>query len=605
MHWFYNIRKVQQRTEMVGKLGNLSAPGLLLLCCFLFGHSVNAAPEDATLAPNNGVLFSIGQDVDSINDYVADLGQRPGGVANYVGIVQLDGLFSDADAGAGRNNVAELAAAFPDAALIVGVSMNNQLGAVVAGNYNANIDTLLNTLAGYDRPVYLRWAYEVDGVQWNTSHTPARIKSSFQYVRNRIDALGHADKIALIWQVSSYCYNQYEDLNNWYPGDNIVDWIGLSYFSPQDCTSLSRVQQAAEFARQKGKPLFINESTPQRYDLAQGTYSADGAGGSNRVNKSGQQIWNEWFSGYFNFILQDYADVVKGITYINADWDSPEQYRWGGYSNGVFTGYTEGYWGDSRVQANSTILSNWNAQINQSTFLKAGSNLFTQLGYGESSDGGSDNGDSGSGDNGNGSGDSGSGNPNSEFGISYIDTDSFVVFHRDNGWTGNWHYLCVNGACYPGTLSNGYYQLQFDNMTLGQSYDIEFKVQDDALSQFITSDTVTFTASGDAGQPGNGDSGSGSGSGDNGENPATESDFGIRYLSDSRFQIFHKDNGWSAAWHYLCSDGYCVPGAQSNGEYVRTVTNAILGQSYSIEFKVEDATQGQYLISDVVTFTSP
>ncbi|GAL31028.1 hypothetical protein JCM19239_1611 [Vibrio variabilis] len=58
----------------------------------------------------------------------------------------MDGLNSDADAGAGRNNIAELANAYPTSALVVGVSMNGEVDAVASGQYNANIDTLLNTL---------------------------------------------------------------------------------------------------------------------------------------------------------------------------------------------------------------------------------------------------------------------------------------------------------------------------------------------------------------------------------------------------------------------------------------------------------------------------
>nr|2DDX_A Chain A, beta-1,3-xylanase [Vibrio sp. AX-4]3VPL_A Chain A, Beta-1,3-xylanase XYL4 [Vibrio sp.] len=324
---------------------------------------------DGVLVPESGILVSVGQDVDSVNDYASALGTIPAGVTNYVGIVNLDGLNSDADAGAGRNNIAELANAYPTSALVVGVSMNGEVDAVASGRYNANIDTLLNTLAGYDRPVYLRWAYEVDG-PWN-GHSPSGIVTSFQYVHDRIIALGHQAKISLVWQVASYCPTPGGQLDQWWPGSEYVDWVGLSYFAPQDC-NWDRVNEAAQFARSKGKPLFLNESTPQRYQVADLTYSADPAKGTNRQSKTSQQLWDEWFAPYFQF-MSDNSDIVKGFTYINADWDS--QWRWA-------APYNEGYWGDSRVQANALIKSNWQQEIAKGQYINHSETLFETLGYG-------------------------------------------------------------------------------------------------------------------------------------------------------------------------------------------------------------------------------
>ena len=349
----------------------ISALAFIFVIAFnsTYSHGVSGS-----LVPDSGVLLTIGQDVDSINDYVSTVGVQPGGATNYIGIVNLDGLRGNADAGAGRNNVTELASTYPNSALVVGVSMNGQVGAVAAGNYNGNIDTVLNTLGSFNQPVYLRWAYEVDG-PWN-NHNPNDIRTTFRYVHQRIRDLGYENKIALVWQVASYCPTAGGQLNQWYPGDQYVDWIGLSYFAPQDC-NWDRVNEAAQFARSHNKPLFINESTPQRYQISDLTYSSDPAQGTNRVSKTAQQIWNEWFARYFQFI-NDYSDVMRAITYINADWD--QQPRWGDLGDG----YGEGYWGDSRVQANSTIRTNWLNETNQSKYIKLSDNLFDILNYGGS-----------------------------------------------------------------------------------------------------------------------------------------------------------------------------------------------------------------------------
>ncbi|NLS12691.1 family 31 carbohydrate-binding protein [Vibrio sp. SM6] len=426
------------------------------------------------LVPNQGILTSVGQDVDSVNDYASAMGVTPAGVTNYVGIVSLDGLNSDADAGAGRNNVVALANQYPTSALIVGVSMNGQIAAVANGTYNANIDTLLNTLGQLDRPVYLRWAYEVDG-PWN-GHNPEDLKRSFRYVHQRILDLGHADAISLIWQVASYCPTPGGQLSQWWPGADVVDWVGLSYFAPQDC-NWDRVNEAAQWARTHNKPVFINESTPQRYQTSDLTYSADPAKGTNRVNKSQQQIWNEWFAPYFQF-MTDNQDIVKGFTYINADWDS--QWRWA-------APYNEGYWGDSRVQVQPQIKANWQNELAKTKYINHSEQLFAQLGYDASGD----------------PTDPPTNPPTNppvtppnptpcdeEFSYRYISDNTIEVFHKDKGWSANWNYVCLSDYCLPGVRENGEFTKQF-SATLGQEYGITFKVEDNQGQQIIDK-TITF-----------------------------------------------------------------------------------------------------------------
>ncbi|MCJ8321529.1 MAG: Ig-like domain-containing protein [Colwellia sp.] len=332
----------------------------------------------ADLAPEQGVLLSIGQDVDSINDYHESISVVAGGVTNYIGINTLGGLTSNAESGAGRNNIAELASQYPYSTLVIGVSMNGVIDDVAAGHYNNNIDILLKTLASYQRPVYLRWAYEVDG-PWN-NHSNSAVISTFQYVHGQIEALGFQDSISLVWQVSSYCHNPagQAQLEALWPGDEYVDWVGLSWFSPQDC-NFERVNDAAQFARNHNKPLFINESSPQRYQIGELSYSSDAATGLNKQSKTAEVIWDEWYQPFFDFI-SDESNNVKAITYINADWDS--QTRWNP-TDGV--GSPEGYWGDSRVQANEVIKQRWLETTNNEQFHQASNELFDLLGYSQAS----------------------------------------------------------------------------------------------------------------------------------------------------------------------------------------------------------------------------
>jgi hypothetical protein len=43
--------------------------------------------------------------------------------------------------------------------------------------------------------------------------------------------------------------------------------------------------------------------------------------------------------------------------------------------------YHNGYWGDSRIQANGEIKERWLAEIESDFWLNAGENLFQKLGF--------------------------------------------------------------------------------------------------------------------------------------------------------------------------------------------------------------------------------
>ena len=121
------------------------------------------------------------------------------------------------------------------------------------------------------------------------------------------------------------------------------------------------------FARENRKPVMIAESTPQRYDLEQLTRGNsspiwDGAAGQSKRSRTADQIWQEWFEPFFKYIREN-RDTIRAVAYINADWDS--QSKWGPPHN-------EGYWGDSRVQANPVISNYWALQVGDDSFWQHG-----------------------------------------------------------------------------------------------------------------------------------------------------------------------------------------------------------------------------------------
>ncbi len=319
--------------------------------------------------PDGRTLFIIGQDNDTISDYLKAIPDPiPGGVTSYTSLQRLEGLDSPADYGAGLVYLDDLAKLQSQGVIALGLYMVDYLEATVSGKADAHIDHLLSLLAAYDRPVYLRLGYEFDG-SWN-HYDPELYKQAWIYFRAKMQEKGITN-IAMVWQSATYSEGTYlqKPIEDWYPGDEFVDWIGLSYFT-QGSSNTTPLSDLIAFARMHNKPVMIAEAAPQRYATGKLTYSTTG---QTFVSRSAEDIWQEWYAPFFNFIYQN-KDVIRAVAYINTNWDS--QPMWG-------PPYNNGYWGDSRVQANDFIKQRWLDEMNKDSWLKASKELFGLLGYPE------------------------------------------------------------------------------------------------------------------------------------------------------------------------------------------------------------------------------
>ena len=117
-----------------------------------------------------------------------------------------------------------------------------------------------------------------------------RVGYEFDYPDNHFDAVGYVkvfrrihdllsaekvENVAYVWH--SYGYGVTEDLLRWYPGDDYVDWFGVSFFGGEKAETRRKVDLAmtrvAEFARRRNKPLMIAEATPRGIGVTHGEES--------------------------------------------------------------------------------------------------------------------------------------------------------------------------------------------------------------------------------------------------------------------------------------------------------------------------------------------
>ena len=349
--------------------------------------TVLALSATAACASSEERLLIIGQDLGAIRGYMAsDCCPRPDGLTAYVGFYdvfkegEFGGLGIDAngepidlelDWNAGPVSAWKTSQEFGIDGLAIGLSLTEnehpgKLDRLADGEFDDHIRHLAAFCRMVDGPVYLRIGYEFDGA-WNQGYHDA---ARFQVVYRRIvDILREAgaDNVQTVWQAGAAVADEvldggHEDITDWYPGDEYVDWMAFSWFmNPDETISIDSpmyepltprelADELMDFARERGKPVMIAEASPQAMDLnerfmANHSPIWDGAAGGNRVAMTDDEIWAHWFGPLFE-LMSENDDVVHALAYINVDWDS--QAMWG-------PPYASGFWGDSRLETNEEI----------------------------------------------------------------------------------------------------------------------------------------------------------------------------------------------------------------------------------------------------------
>lgn len=316
---------------------SVKSAALAIICGCL---TVVYAQERAKFQPPDGsILFFAGQSNKAIDEYVKTTGVRPSGFMLYTSIQYAEGLYYSKDYGSGATFGLYLLQKYPRTAVQLGVYMVDALDAIVAGDYDKNIDLIGRWIKESRRPVFLRIGYEFDGP--HNHYEPEEYVKAYRYIADRFRK-NNITNIAYVWH--SYAAKVDRPLTDWYPGDEYVDWFGISYFGQHQ----SMMKPMVALAKEHGKPVMIGEASPA------------GIG-----TTKGEKSWRSWFMHYFDFIEKN---DIKAFCYINFDWDNLPL-------------FVELNWKDCRLGSNKTVAALWTEEISKEKYLRSSENLFRQLGY--------------------------------------------------------------------------------------------------------------------------------------------------------------------------------------------------------------------------------
>lgn len=304
--------------------------------------------------PKDGACFLfIGQDlgavggVEGYSSGYCNSFDMPAGVTVYLGKKtekeEVAGLYQIANWGSGDccANLYPTTPMFANAMISIGYDIVGSEEKIVRGEENMRIDEMGNWIKSLSpRPVFLRIGYEFDGAEWNF-YQPETYKPAYRYIKDRLDEMGITN-VAYVWQ-SKGVGTTVDEMRNWYPGDDYVDWCSYSYFGMPDTNMIA-------FARIVKKPVFIAEATPvfqedERY------FDAD-----IKKEATARKIWDEWFTNLFQ-VIEENSDVIKALAYINVDWYAQDMW----IPNPTFQQC------DSRIQMSPYVTSKWLEKISDTT----------------------------------------------------------------------------------------------------------------------------------------------------------------------------------------------------------------------------------------------
>ena len=199
---------------------------------------------------------------------------------------------------------------------------------VANGDYDTEIQYLLDGLETLSIPTYLRIGYEFNGVNWN-GYEPATYIQAYRRIAQAITARDL--EIATLW---CYAVDGADDYLAWYPGDDVVDWWSIDLFGSSHLTD-QRTYNFLNDAHSHNKPVAIGESAPRHIGVTDGAPD-----------------WDAWFVPYFDLIHGHPG--IKMFSYIN--WNFANYPQWSD-------------WGDARLEANAFVRDHFVAEMDSSIYL--------------------------------------------------------------------------------------------------------------------------------------------------------------------------------------------------------------------------------------------
>lgn len=183
------------------------------------------------------------------------------------------------------------------------------LSEVTGGGSDTLIAKAARNLAAQPKPLLLRWGWEMNGnwFAWDGSHNgndPKRFITAWKRL-HRIFREEGADNVAWVWSPNwnsgpDVAWNQ---MKHYYPGDEYVDWVGVSGYN-FDGESPTKLYRGIAEAYGDRKPIIFSE------------YASMDHGGSSKA---------DWIGDLSAFVRK--TPAIKAMVWFDTDTHSDTNFR--------------------------------------------------------------------------------------------------------------------------------------------------------------------------------------------------------------------------------------------------------------------------------------
>lgn len=146
----------------------------------------------------------------------------------------------------------------------------NDLADIGKGKYDVAISELTAGLLAFRRPALVRVGYEFNG-PWN-NYPSEDYKVAWKKIVKPWRSHAQLNDIAAIWDFACDVSGERLKWEDWYPGDETVDWWGVNIFSGDSAADGSCVANYVAAAKKAGYPVILGESTPRGYGVLTNSY---------------------------------------------------------------------------------------------------------------------------------------------------------------------------------------------------------------------------------------------------------------------------------------------------------------------------------------------
>ena len=199
---------------------------------------------------------------------------------------------------------------FPGILLQIGLALplfdKAALNAIAQGEGDGPLREMARNYRRIGEPILLRVGYEFDGDEWN-GYDPDAYRGAYRRIAKVLEE-EKALNVSLVWD--SYTIDT-TNVMDWFPGVDVVDWLGYNTLAPR----FWEENKMAALARELGKPLMNGEAS-YAIGVTDMTFA-------------------HWVDGYFSSMRRNH---VAAYQYINWRWSSyPKAANWHDWANGRIT----------------------------------------------------------------------------------------------------------------------------------------------------------------------------------------------------------------------------------------------------------------------------